>query len=402
MTRRLSFLAVGLALALCFPVSSEGASLAPATATEKFAVDLLESGPSGNVVYSPDSIATALAMAGIGARGPTAVQMAKALDLPGPRPLGSFGLLQSAIAVGEGEIAAAHPAAAPTLKLADGLFAQAGLPLKPKYVERLQRFFAASVNSVDFEGDPLGALGAINSWTSEHTEGLIPELFAAPLPPAAKLVLANAAYLKASWRYPFDQAQTQRAPFAAPRGKVSAEFMHQERSFRYGSGLGYQAVELPYSGSALSLLVVLPVGSEVGALQRRLEASGLETVVDGLKKRPVELSLPRFHLRRRTNLVGPLEKLGMKLPFTEAANFSGIAEGTPLRIGAVEHVADLAVDEEGTVAAAVTGVVLAEKSKARHPNAVSFDANRPFLFFLRDDATGAVLFSGRVVAPTGA
>jgi serpin B len=402
MARRPSLIAACLLLVLCFPAVSKGAEPVPAAASEAFAVDLLESGPSGNAVYSPDSIATALAMAGTGAAGPTAGQIADTLRLPGPKWLDSVGGLQGTIAAGQASAGEGNPAA-PTLKFANGLFAQVGLPLRPGYVERLQRHFASSVNPVDFAVDPLGALATINSWTSEHTEGLIPELFTEPLSPQARLVLADAAYLKATWRHRFKHSATYKEAFHRPNGKVRTDFMHQERSFPYGSGPGYQAVELPYAASTLSLLVVLPVGSEAGELQRRLEGNGVATVVKGLRRRPVELSLPLFHLNRRTNLVEPLKALGMKLPFTEAANFSRIAAGVPLQIGAVEHVADLAVDEEGTVAAAATGVAVTVTS-ASPPlrGAVSFDADRPFLFFLRDDSTGAVLFAGRVVDPTGA
>jgi serpin B len=221
---RSALLAVCLVLALSFPAASAGAVGVPGAATEAFAVDLLESGPSGNAVYSPDSVATALAMAGTGAAGPTADQIAETLGLPGPKWLDSVGPLQGAIAHGQATAAEGHPAA-PTLKFANGLFAQAGLPLKPAYVGRLQHHFDSSVNAVDFDGDPLGALAAINSWASEHTEGLIPELFRGPLP-RAQLVLADAAYLKASWRHRFDRSETYKEPFHRPSGTVSADFMH--------------------------------------------------------------------------------------------------------------------------------------------------------------------------------
>lgn len=148
---------------------------------------------------------------------------------------------------------------------------------------------------------------------------------------------------------------------------------------------------------------MLPVGDGIGTLQRRLSRGGLAGVVHGLSPETVELSLPRFHLTAKTELEGTLRSLGLTAAFSDAADFSGITAAEPLKIDAVEHAADLSVDEEGTVAAAATTVGFIPVSAPLTPPAtVTFNANRPFLFFLRDNSTGAVLFAGRLTKPVTA
>jgi serpin B len=177
--------------------------------------------------------------------------------------------------------------------------------------------------------------------------------------------------------------------------------MRQTESLRYGAGPGYQAVALPYRSSTLSLLVVLPVGQRLGSLRHGLDGRSLARIARRLSARPVILSLPRFHLNTDVELAGALKKLGMPTAFSEAANFSRITTAAPLKIAFVKHAADFTVDEEGTVAAAATVVGVVVKSRGLTPrDAVTFNANRPFLFFLRDDRSGAVLFAGRLTDPT--
>jgi serpin B len=372
----------------------------PAAATSSFGLDLLGKLPAGNAVISPDSIATALAMAGTGARAATAKQMAEVLHLKGPSRFDSIGGLQHRIFAAAAEAGAGNPAA-PTLTIANGLFVQSGYPLEPAFVAGLGEHFGATPETVDFLTDPAAATAAINAWADAHTNGVIPKLFD-ELPPETRLVLANAVYLKAKWRHEFEASDTSKAPFHRPGGEVTTEFMHQQNRFPYAAGPGYKAVDLPYAGSKLSLLAVLPTTGSVGGLEARLRKSGLAPVVNALAPANVELTLPRFHLNTEAELGSALEALGMKAPFGETADFSGISGNRELKIGVVRHIADIKVNEEGTEAAAVTGVgVVATAAPAIPPDLVPFKANRPFLFFVRDDATGAVLFAGRLTDPQG-
>jgi serpin B len=375
--------------------------LAPAAATGAFGLDLMRAQGPGNLVLSPDSVAAALAMTGTGGAGRTAEEIARVLHLKGPSPFTAVGDLQRAIAAGQAAAAASDPEP-PTLEIANGLFLQRELPFAPAFLSGALQRFGAAPETVDFKGDPAGALEAINGWVNERTKGLIPRIRDS-LPKKMALALANAIYLDMDWKHPFKQSKTEPGVFHTAAGKATVDFMHQTESLRYGAGPGYRAVALPYRSSALSLLVVLPVGQRLGTLQNRLDGRSLGRIARGLSIRPVILSLPRFHLNTDIELKNALEELGMRTAFSEAANFSRISRTVPLKIAFVKHAADFKVDEGGTVAAAATVVGVVRRSKPRPPrDAVTFNANRPFLFFLRDDRTGAVLFAGRLTDPTSA
>jgi len=373
--------------------ASPGKGPRPAAATGALGLDLLRTLPRGNLVVSPDSVAAALAMTGSGARGRTAAEIARTLHLGRPAAFDSMGSLQRAIVNGQAAAGQGHPKA-PTLTIANGLFLQREPPVEPSFLSGLQRHFGAAPEAVDFEGDPSGSVEAINAWVSDKTKGLIPELFES-LPRSVQLVLANAIYLEAEWRHPFRRARTRVAPFHNNAGSRRVDFMRRAVRLRYGAGSGYRAVELPYRASRLSLLVLLPRDRKLGALQRQLNAKELALIVRSLSLRRVMLSLPRFQLNTQSTLNATLASLGMPTAFSEVADFSRITGDRSLKIGLVAHAADIKVDEGGTVAAAATGVTLVKKSKPRPPPTV-FNANRPFLFFLRDNRTGTILFAGRL------
>ncbi len=377
---------------------SPPATFGPATATAAFGLDLMRAQGPGNLVLSPDSIAAALAMTGTGGAGDTATEIARTLRLRGPTAFPDVGDLQGAIAAEQAAAAVGDPEP-PTLEIANGLFLQQGLPFEPAFLSGLGQHFGATPDVVDFVGNPSAALETINGWVSERTKGLIPRILDS-LPEGMALALANAVYLKADWLHPFEARDTRPAPFFESDGPTTAEFMHQTEQLKFGSGPGFRAVELPYRSSTLSMLVILPVGQRLGSLQHRLGAKGLARIVQDLSYKTVILSLPHFHLNTQVDLKATLEGLGMPTAFSEAANFSRITATTPLKIDFVRHAADFTVDEKGTVAAAATVVgVTAVSGPAVPRDAVRFNANRPFLFFLRDDRTGAVLFAGRLADP---
>jgi serpin B len=381
--------------------ASPDAPLAPGVATGAFGLDLMRAQGPGNLVLSPDSVAAALAMTGTGGVGRTPEEIARTLHLKGPTALAAVGDLQRAIAARQAAAAAGDPEP-PTLEIANGLFLQQGLPFAPTFLSGVQQRFGATPETVDFTGAPQGALDAINRWVSERTKGLIPQILNS-FPEGMALALANAVYLDADWRHPFKKSQTRPDVFHGVAEKFTVDFMHQTASLRYGEGLGYRAVALPYRSSTLSLLVVLPVGQRLGLLQHRLNGRSLARIARGHSPRPVILSLPRFHLNTEAELTGTLKALGMRTAFSDAANFSRITTAVPLKIGFVKHAADFTVDEKGTVAAAATVVGVVRTSGPGHPvDAVRFNANRPFLFFLRDNRTGAVLFAGRLTNPASA
>jgi serpin B len=305
-----------------------------------------------------------------------------------------MGTLQRELTEGWAISAAGDPEA-PVMSIANGLFAQSGFPTKPGFVSGLQRDFGASAQAVDFESDPMGALATLNGWVSEQTHGLIPTLFH-ELDPTTKLVLANAVYLDAKWATPFNATMTSPGTFRNRRGGRPAEFMNATKTVEYAFGDDYQAVQLPYRASTLSMLIVLPQTLKLASFQRELDARSLRKIVHDLRPMRIDLSLPRFEFGLRRMMNNVLSRLGMPTAFKEgAANFKGMANVDGLHITEVMHGARITVDEGGTIAGAATGVGFGLVSKPP-----SFTADHPFLFFLRDTVTGAVLFSGRVADPS--
>jgi serpin B len=373
-------------------------SFAAGPATTAFGLDLLRRLGNGNVVFSPDSIATAIAMAGTGAAGNTASQMASTLRLASPAAFAKVGDLQREIADEQTKSAHGDPEA-PTLDIADTLFLQRDFGVEAPFLTRLRQHFGSTPQLVDFQEHSAEATQKVNSWASEQTHGLIAKLVGS-LDKSTRLLLMNAVYLKAAWKFPFSPEATESATFHGASGDVSVPFMHGKSTWSYAEGHGYQALSLPYRSSTLSLLVLLPTGRGTGTLLRSLSATTLGRISRGLKSRQVQLSLPRFHLHLQAELNKPLEALGMDVPFQRHADFSPITN-RELEIGLVEHAADLTVDESGTVGAAATAVGILEPTGVG-PQPTRFNANRPFLFFLRDDRTGALLFAGRLADPSSA
>lgn len=375
---------------------------APAAATTAFGLDLMQRLGGGNLVFSPDSIVTALSMAGTGAAGNTAAQMAIAMRLHSPSSFDGVGILQRQLSAEQSAPTSSDPEA-PTLELADALFLQRNLQIGQPFVSGLQQHFGAAPQTVDFEqasGEAVHeAVQSVDSWVSEHTHGLIPKILDS-LPRSTRLVLANAIYLKAAWAQQFKTSATSPGTFHRSTGTVSTPFMHETTGLPYGHGRGYAAVSLPYHSSTLALLVLLPVGESVGRLLHGLTPSSLSAIVHSMHRHSVRLSLPRFHIALKRELNGQLEALGMTDAFHEGADFSDIGAGKELKIGLVEHAADFKLDETGTLAAAATTVSLEATAIRVEPQPVTFDANHPFLFFLRDNRTGALLFAGRVTDPS--
>ena len=243
-----------------------------------------------------------------------------------------------------------------------------------------------------------GARLDVNAWVSERTEGRIPEL----LPPGVvdeltRLVLVNAIYLKAAWLAPFDEKATAPGAFKRLDGStIDVPTMHDTLGLRYAEGDGWQAVELPYVGRQLAMLVVVP--DDLASFEAGLDGAALDTIVGALEDERVALSLPRFGIESKLTLKDVLSAMGMPLAFDPtAADFSGITSVDDLYISAVIHQANIDVDEEGTEAAAATAVVVSTTSLPPPP--IPMNVDRPFLFALRDLETGAILFLGRVVEP---
>lgn len=349
----------------------------------------------GNLFFSPYSISTALAMTYAGARGRTALEMAHALRfrLPPEALHPAFSQLNARLSdIGQkGHV---------RLKVANALWPHLAYPFLKPFLALTRHYYDTQITPVDY-GDAEAARGIINAWVEEKTEqkikNLIPE---GVLNALTRLVLVNAIYFKGIWASQFDQNRTDDAPFwVSPHGQVQAPLMQQQTEFRYGEVDGLQILELPYVGEDLSMILLLPAEIDgLAALEARLTSSNLAKWTQKLWAREVQVFLPRFKMTYSVSLRETLQAMGMVVAFDATkADFSGMDGTDQLYISAVLHKAFVAVNEEGTEAAAATTVVVEARSAPLPPPI--FRADHPFLFMIRENSTGAVLFLSRVANP---
>jgi len=365
----------------------------------QFALDLYGhlKGTAGNLFLSPYSISTALAMTYAGARGDTEAQMAQTLHftLAGKRLHAAFASLQA-------ELDAVQEGGQVLLRVANALWPQTGYPFLETFLAVIRQYYGVSVTPVDYVGDTEGARQRINAWAEEKTEHKIKDLIGPGiLDDLTRLVLANAIYFKGNWANQFEERLTEDAAFwVTPTAKVRVPIMTQKREYRYAQHGGIQILELPYVGDDVSMIVLLP--AEIGGLAELEEAMTHETLekwTSHLREQEVIVFLPRFKMESSFRLDAALISMGMTDAFDVArADFSGM-DGRQqwLYIGAVIHKAFVDVNEEGTEAAAATAVVMQARSLPLPPS--TFRADHPFIFLIRDNHTGSILFMGRVVNP---
>ena len=362
---------------------------------DAFAVALYQTlrAAPGNIVFSPASLSFALAMTYAGAAAQTATQMATTLHfaLPADRLHPAFDAL---------DLALTAPTSAPgafELTLANALWAQRGFMMLPSFLDVLSQDYGAGVRLVDFMGATEPARRSINQWVSDQTAGKIPELLMmGALDTSTRLVLTNAVYFKADWQRPFD-GDSADGTFTTPSGPVTVPMMQGQVSASLWTGAGYAAAALPYAGGTTSMVLIVPDAGTFDAFEAGLTAESLSAVMAGQAGASRgDVRMPRFKFDQHFSVKDQLMALGMTDAFTPGlADFSGIDGAQDLLISDIVHEATIAVDEKGTEAAAATGVVVV----AQIAQAL-LDVNRPFVFVLRDDATGAILFLGRVVDPS--
>ena len=353
----------------------------------------------GDLFFSPFSIETALAMTSAGARGETLKEMQKTLHLPAD-PHANFGALLSHL-----NGAGPDKKRGYELTTANAIWAMKGYPWRKEFLELTRKHYGAGTIEVDF-AESEAARRRINDWVEKETKDKIKELIPDGVITAlTRMVLANAIYFKGTWQTKFDKKYTNDAPFTRADGtKADVPLMHLTGEFNYGemhvggrSGLAVQMLELPYAGKELSMLVILPEKKRsVDLIAARLTAQTLaEPPLAPLK---VKVFLPRFKCESSFSLKPVLTDLGMKQAFDpKAADFFGMHTGQErLFISHVLHKAFVDVNEEGTEAAAATAVVVQFKSE---PKETVFRADRPFVFAIRDNKTGAALFLGRYSGP---
>jgi serpin B len=384
------------------PPSSADDRAAVVNASNAFAVDLYDRlrTRSGNLFFSPESISTALSMTYAGARGETASEIGKTLhfNLPPDRLHSTEGALL-------GDLNGAHDGY--ELRIDSALWAQEGYPFLDAFLELNKRDYGAAVHRVDFKRAPEASRLAINQWVEQKSDQKI-DNFLQPgaLSPDLKLVLTDTIYFKSHWWTQFIKANTQDGDFnASPIRTVKAPMMHLTGHFNYLKGDAFRALEVPYENNRASLIVILPDNyAGLSDFERSFTAANLVRWLGELRiAQKVMLTLPRFKVSQQFELKDALAAMGMPAAFQQgAADFSGMTGNRKLFLSAVIHRAFIDLNEEGTEAAAVTGSfgVAGMEGLGHEEPPIPFTVDHPFIFLIRDNRTGSILFMGRLTDPT--
>lgn len=411
----------GLVYTMAAPVDEARSSLARSSATVptaadqqvltagnlSFALDLyrqLSSDPqrsSDNLFFSPLSISVAMAMTYAGARSTTADEMAGALHfgLPPERLHTAFGWLDLEL-TNRGVGAQGTDGQPFRLAVSNSLWGAQQASFAAPFLDTLAQSYGAGIKLLDFIASPEPSRTRINDWVAQRTEQRIRNLLpTGSISAGTRLVLVNAVYFNAAWQRQFSAAATADAAFTRLDGTpATVALMSQTGYFNYAEGSGYQAVELPYDGGELAMLVVLPAAGQFLAFEQLFNENKLAEIQVALSSRNVRLGLPKFKLEGGFSVKAALQTLGVSAAFGDSADFSGITAGDEAwRISDIYHKGYVDVDERGTEAAAATAVLVGATSVPLEP--VVFRADRPFLFAIVDKQTNTLVFLGRLVAP---
>lgn len=350
----------------------------------------------GNLCFSPTSLQIALAMTGAGAEGSTKNEIAEALNLD----LHDENIHQSMYDL-QLHLSELTKADSLDVKLANRLWASDSIKLRDSFSKITRDQYQAEAEILNFQ-EVETARKTINDWVALNTENRIGELLPqGSLTPTTELVLTNALYFQGQWNLPFEEKRTKPGLFYVSDHKsVETQLMNRKGKFRYAKIDDKQVIELPYGDGQLSMLVFLP-DSQQGllAIENQLNPETLNAWLSQLKNQKVAVTFPKFTMRSNPKLVNALKGLGIESAFDfKQANFSGITENNNLAIADVIHEAEIEVSEKGTEAAAATAVITKAPSAAAQKTPI-FRADHPFIFMIRDQASEAILFMGRLENP---
>jgi serpin B len=353
-------------------------------------------GGDANLILSPFNIATALSMALAGARGQTAAEIQSVLRLHYDPTY------DAALASLLADLAKAANNDGNQLLTANGLWVQKGFAILPAFENTLANNYHAPLTPLDFVAAPEAARSQINRWTEEQTKEKIKDLFpAGSLNAQTRLVLTSAIYFYGKWQDPFLTSRTRPAPFTLPSGAAAqADFMNQTSHFGYAETPSAQILEMRYAGSGIAFDVLLPkLVTGLPDLEKSLTPENLTGWLGHVATQNVQVSLPKFRAESQFSIRKALSAMGMPAAFTDKADFSGIDPKGGLAISEVFHKAFVDVSEQGTEAAAATGIAVHATAMRMPEQAIVFRADHPFLFLIRDARTGVVLFIGRLMNP---
>ena len=348
--------------------------------------------PAENIVVSPHSIAIALAMVAKATDGTTQEEIVTALELDRLDP--------TSIDRSYLKLIETLQNAEPNLKLAiaNSLWVDRDITLKPKFIEDLKKFYRAQVSNLDFSNPQ--AKDKINNWVAENTNDKIPQIVDS-LSPEDALYLINAVYFKGSWSNQFDPNATTEAPFYTTSDSSPQQMMKQTGEYRYYEDDLFQAVRIPYGEKEeLGMYIFLPQEtSSLKTLNERLNPENWQEWLSQMRSQRGNISIPRFELEYERDLINVLSALGINSIFdSSGANFSTMTD-TSVAVDTVKHKTYLEVNESGTEAAAVTSIGIRVTSLQQEDIPFEMNVNRPFFFAIRDDITETILFMGNVVEP---
>ncbi len=367
--------------------------------TTDFALDVFRQLPGdANTAFSPYSVTVALGMTSAGAAGTTlsAFEHVLHIGLPMDRFHHAMNTVDTALA-SRGVGASGKDGTPFRLRVNNQLFSQVGMTLQAPFLDTLAQEYGTGVRLLDFAKDPEAPRAAINDWVKTNTEGLIPELLAKGTVNAdTRLALVNTLYFNAGWKTKFPHDGTHDQAFSLLGGATKTVKMMAGEGVGSATGTldGVTVVELPYSGDEVTLVVLAPPEGKLHELEQGLSAQKLDAYVAAMTPSAVAVQMPRFEARTQASLKDVLSALGLGVAFSGEADFSGMTGTRELQLQAVVHEAVVKTDEDGTEAAAATAVLA---GKVSAPQYVTI--NRPFVYVVRDRATGAVLFVGRIVEP---
>ncbi|HMP79122.1 MAG TPA: serpin family protein, partial [Pirellulaceae bacterium] len=348
-----------------------------------------------NTFYSPASIATALGMVTTGASGETRQQLVDALQISDDE-IGFHRAMTELIQLLNTRDRGLQ------LRMVNRLWGQHDLVFSGDFLEGLLNQYYAPMGKADFKSDPEGVRQNINAWVAQQTADRIRNLFpSGTIDEDTRLVLANAIYFKADWKTPFNKNATKPAEFLCGNGEsIKTDMMNRRGDILYAEDNWAKVVSLPYTSGGVSMVVVLPkTRGGLAELEQRISAEYLAGLLNGLSEREVRLAMPKFKFETMYVLNDVLQMLGMNRAFSDIAEFDRMTTQEPLKISIVVHKAFIDVNEEGTEAAAATGVGMKVAMAPLPKEPVDFVADHPFMFFIRHDSSGAVLFAGRLSQP---
>jgi serpin B len=354
----------------------------------------------GNLFYSPYSISEALAMTYGGARGSTEQQMKQTLQfsLQQSQLHPTFNYLDQQLS-SRGQGAIGKDGQGFRLKVVNAIWGQQNFTFLSDYLDLLAQNYGAGLRILDFIKSPEPSRVTINQWVSDQTEGRIKDLLpSGSINTLTRLVLTNAIYFNAAWETQFQTKSTVNGAFhLVSNSDINVPMMKQQSHFNYAETTDYQALEIPYDGHQLSMVILLPATGKFDSVQNGLSGDSIASAIQSLKAETVNISMPKFKIESQFGLKQTLSQMGMPVAFTDQADLSGMDGKKDLMISDVVHKAFVTVDETGTEAAAATGVIVG--TTAMPANIFNFTMDRPFFFLIRDIQTGTVLFVGRVLNP---